>query len=103
MKNNVMFRGVMPALVTPVDDSGKIKKDVLKKLVDWHISEGVSGFYICGSTGEGLLLSVAQRKEMLEATLDAASSRVPVIDHIGAMSLSDTIELAKHAEKAGAH
>ncbi|MBR6051007.1 MAG: dihydrodipicolinate synthase family protein [Clostridia bacterium] len=102
MKNNVMFRGVMPALVTPVDEGGKIKRDVLKKLVDWHISEGVSGFYICGSTGEGLLLSVAQRKEMLEATLDATGGRVPVIDHIGAMNLADTVELARHAEKAGA-
>lgn len=102
MKNNVLFKGVMPALVTPVDASGNIKKDVLKKLVDWHISEGVSGFYICGSTGEGLLLSVDQRKEMLEATLDAAGGRVPVIDHIGAMNQRDTIELAKHAEKAGA-
>lgn len=102
MENNVMFRGVMPALVTPVDKSGKIKKDVLKKLVDWHISEGVSGFYICGSTGEGLLLSRSQRMEMLEATLDAAGGRVPIIDHIGAMSQKDTIELARHAEKAGA-
>ena len=102
MKNNILFKGVMPALVTPVDASGKIKKDVLKKLVDWQISQGVSGFYICGSTGEGLLLSTAQREEMLEATLDAAGGRVPVIDHIGAMSQRDTIELARHAEKAGA-
>jgi len=102
MKNNVLFRGIMPALVTPLDDFGKIKRDALKKLVDWHISCGVSGFYICGSTGEGLLLTPAQRMEMLEATLDAVGGRVPVIDHIGDVSQSSTIALAKHAEKAGA-
>jgi len=102
MKNNVLFKGIMPALVTPVDENGKIKKDVLKKLVDWQLSFGVSGFYICGSTGEGLLLHNDQRMEMLEATLDAVGGRAPVIDHIGAMNLADTIALAKHAEKAGA-
>ncbi len=102
MENNILFKGIMPALVTPVDDSGKIKKDVLKKLVDWQLSFGVSGFYICGSTGEGLLLRPEQRMEMLEATLEAVGGRVPVIDHIGAMNLDDTIALARHAEKAGA-
>ena len=102
MKNNVLFKGIMPALVTPVDENGKIKKGVLKKLVDWQLSFGVSGFYICGSTGEGLLLHTEQRKEMLEATLDAVGGRAPVIDHIGAMNLEDTITLAKHAEKVGA-
>ncbi|MBO4429515.1 MAG: dihydrodipicolinate synthase family protein [Clostridia bacterium] len=102
MKNNILFKGIMPALVTPVDENGKIKKDVLKKLVDWQLSFGVSGFYICGSTGEGLLLHTEQRKEMLEATLDAVGGRAPVIDHIGAVNLEDTVELARHAEKAGA-
>ena len=102
MKNNILFKGIMPALVTPVDENGKIKKDVLKKLVDWHVSEGVSGFYICGSTGEGLLLRPSQRMEMLEATLDAAGGRVPVITHIGDVGLASTVELARHAERAGA-
>ena len=102
MKNNIMFSGVMPALVTPITDDGKIKRDTVKQLVDWQIGHGVSGFYICGSTGEGLLLSTAQRMEMLETTLEAVGGRVPVIDHIGSMSLSSTIELARHAERAGA-
>lgn len=102
MKDNIMFKGIMPALVTPVDDGGEIKKDVLKKLVDWHISEGVTGFYICGSTGEGLLLRPSQRMEMLEETLDAVGGRVPVISHIGDVGLASTLELARHAERAGA-
>ena len=102
MKNNVLFRGIMPALVSPVDSDGKVRRDALKKLIDWHIKNGVSGFYLCGSTGEGLLLRPDQRMKMLEETLDAVGGRVPVIDHIGDVSLKSTIDLARHAEKAGA-
>ena len=102
MKENVFFTGIMPALITPVDENGQLKKEALKKLIEWQLSHGVSGFYICGSTGEGLLLRPEQRMEMLEATLEIVNGRVPVIDHIGDMSLESTIKLAIHAEKCGA-
>lgn len=102
MKNNVLFKGIMPALVTPLDNNGNINKKALGELIDWQLSCGVSGFYICGSTGEGLLLEPKQRMDMLEYTLEAVNGRAPVIDHIGDVDLKSTIELAKHAEKEGA-
>lgn len=102
MKNNVLFKGIMPALVTPLDNNGNINKKALGELIDWQLSCGVSGFYICGSTGEGLLLEPKQRMDMLEYTLEAVNGRASVIDHIGDVDLKSTIELAKHAEKAGA-
>lgn len=102
MKNNVLFKGIMPALVTPLNENGKVNKGVLKELIDWQISCGVNGFYICGSTGEGLLLDKKQRMDMLEYTLDAVDGRAPVIDHIGDVDLDSTIELARHAASAGA-
>ena len=51
--SNIRFTGIMPALVTPFDAEGKIKKNTVRQLIDWQLQGGVKGFYICGSTGEG--------------------------------------------------
>lgn len=102
MKNNVIFKGIMPALVSPVDENGDLLVEETKKLVKWELGWGVNGFYICGSTGEGLVLKPETRKKLLETVVEAVDGRVPVIDHIGAIDLPTTLDLARHAEKAGA-
>ena len=96
------FHGVYPALITPFDKSGAVNGTVTKEIVDWHLESGVDGFYICGGTGEGLLLSPPERKLMLEATVRAASGRGKVISHVAALDTATTIDLAKHAEANGA-
>ena len=96
-ENNILFTGTMPALITPFEKNGKIKKNTVKGLVDWHLSEGSKGFYICGSTGEGPALTAAMRMEMAEATMDAVAGRGVVIDHIGAPNIWDAIALTEHS------
>lgn len=102
LKNNILFRGIMPALVSPVTEDGKVLVNETEKLVRWQLSQGVNGFYICGSTGEGLLLNPNTRKELLEVVLNAAGGKVPVITHVGAIDLPTTLDLASHAKNAGA-
>jgi N-acetylneuraminate lyase len=96
------FHGVYPALITPFDKTGSVNATAAKEIVDWHLETGVNGFYICGGTGEGLLLSPEERKAMLEATVRAASGRGQVIAHVAALDTATTIDLAKHAEANGA-
>lgn len=102
LKNNILFRGILPALVSPVTDDGKVLVRETEQLVKWQLSQGVDGFYICGSTGEGLLLNPNTRKELLEVVLDAVDGKAPVITHVGAIDLPTTLELARHARGAGA-
>ncbi|MBO4216528.1 MAG: dihydrodipicolinate synthase family protein, partial [Clostridia bacterium] len=94
MENNVLFKGVLPALISPVDDFGKVKKEAVFKLVEFDIKNGVNGFYLCGSTGEGLAMDDTEREKMLEYTLEAANGRVPVITHIGALNFKSVERLA---------
>lgn len=100
-ENNILFKGTMPALVTPYDENGKLKKNTVKELIDWQLSEGSTGFYICGSTGEGPALPPSTRMEMAEATMEAVKGRGVVINHIGAANIWDTIALTEHATKIG--
>ena len=102
MKQNILFRGILPALVSPVSEDGEVLIRETERLVKWQMSEGVNGFYICGSTGEGLLLKKETRKKLLEVVLDAVQGKVPVITHVGAIDLPTTLELAVHAREAGA-
>ena len=55
------FDGFWPALITPYTEDDRINVPVLRQLVDYHLAKGVSGFYICGSTGEGPLQNADER------------------------------------------
>lgn len=96
------FTGAWPALVTPFTDQDQINVPVLRRLVDYLISKGVGGFYVCGSTGEGVGMSVAERKLVLETVIEQNNRRVPVIAHVGAVAAGDAAALARHAQEAGA-
>ena len=96
------LHGVYPALITPFDGAGCVNRTVVQEIVDWHLQAGVNGFYLCGGSGEGLLLSTEERKEMLESTVRAVSGRGKVIAHVTALDTATTIDLAQHAEANGA-
>lgn len=98
----VNFCGVYPALVTPKDASGGINLPVLEQLVEYLIGKGVDGFYIGGTTGEGIFMSVPERQQLAEAVLLRTTGRVPVIVHVGAVAINDALELARHAARHGA-
>jgi N-acetylneuraminate lyase len=83
-------------------DDGAINHDALKKLTDSLFSDGVHGVYVGGSTGEGILLSLEERKAVLQSVIEAAGGRGCIMVHIGAVATDDAIRLAQHAEAAGA-
>jgi 4-hydroxy-tetrahydrodipicolinate synthase len=97
------FHGVLPALITPFTDDGDvIDAQALAAIVDRVIGAGVGGLVPGGSTGEFTTLSHAERRELVELTVQAAAGRVPVVAGTGALSTRETVELSVHAERAGA-
>jgi 4-hydroxy-tetrahydrodipicolinate synthase len=97
------FHGVLPALITPfTEDGSAIDTGALAASVDRLIGAGVAGLVPGGSTGEFTTLSHAERRELVETTVEAAAGRVPVVAGTGALSTGETVELSVHAEHAGA-
>jgi N-acetylneuraminate lyase len=89
-------------MLTPFDGEGNVNTAVIRDMLEFHLAEGASGFYVCGSTGEGLLQSEAERRLVTETVIDQVKGRVPVVVHVGAIATKAACALAAHAEKAGA-
>ena len=96
-----MFKGSMPALITPFQN-GELDLDTLKKLVEWHISEGSHGLVPVGTTGESPTLSHEEHDTVIEVVVKAAAGRIPVIAGAGSNNTSEAIRLLQSAEKSGA-
>lgn len=102
MENNVLVKGIKTALVSCVDEEGKVYEDSMRKLMDWNFKAGMNGFYICGGTGEGPVLQKETRKAIAEIATDFAKDKdCMIIDHIGAIDLTTAKELARHAADCG--
>lgn len=97
-----IFRGIWPALVTPSNEDNTVNTDSLCALVDYLIDKNVDGFYVGGTTGEGIFMPLSQRKVLAETVLNHVNGRVPVMLHVGAISIDDAIDLAHHAREHGA-
>ena len=98
---NVKFTGIMTALVSPMGEDGSIREAETRRLMNWHMGEGVRGFYICGGTGEGVVMQVKHRMHLAEVARDASGGRAKVIAHVGAVDLKSAVELARHAGRIG--
>ena len=96
-----MFKGSMPALVTPFQ-GGELDLETLKKLVEWHIGEGSNGFVPVGTTGESPTLTHREHEIVVEEVVKAAAGRVPVIAGAGSNNTVEAIRLSRHAEAVGA-
>jgi 4-hydroxy-tetrahydrodipicolinate synthase len=96
------FHGVFPYLVSPVDAGGQIRSDVLGRLCDDLIKSGVHGLTPLGSTGEFAYLNNAQRLAVVQATIEAARGRVPVVAGVASTSTADAVAQAKACQKLGA-
>ncbi len=101
MERRAKFHGSMPALITPFRD-GKIDEEAFRALVDWQISAGSHGLVPVGTTGESPTLSHEEHRRVVDMCIDEARGRVPVIAGAGSNNTHEAIELARHAEKAGA-
>ncbi|MGN8113568.1 4-hydroxy-tetrahydrodipicolinate synthase [Labrys sp. 22185] len=101
MMSKAKFRGSLTALVTPFRD-GAIDEKGFRDLIDWQIAEGTSGLVPVGTTGESPTLSHAEHHRAVEICISQAGGRVPVIAGAGSNNTVEAIDLARHAEKAGA-
>ena len=97
-----LARGILPALCTPFDDEGggvdgRRARALLRHLID----AGSHGFFVCGGTGEGRVLTVPERKQMAEVAASEVAGAVPVILQVGATTTDNAVELAQHAARIG--
>ncbi|MCC2609121.1 4-hydroxy-tetrahydrodipicolinate synthase [Neorhizobium petrolearium] len=97
-----MFKGSIPALVTPFTTDSSVDEDAFAAHVEWQIGEGSSGLVPVGTTGESPTLSHDEHKRVVELCVKVAKKRVPVIAGAGSNNTREAIELAVHAESAGA-
>lgn len=99
--DRIMFRGIMPALITPVNEDGTLREEVTRHLVRDLSATGITGFYILGSTGEGIATDRDRRMEFAELVRDARPEGINIINHIGAADLGTVKKLARHARRIG--
>ena len=95
------FHGVLTAILTPFNTEGRLILDNIPVLLDFQRAAGMDGVVVCGTNGEGASLSVEERKQVLETVL-AHRGSFQVIAATGATSITDALELTKHAADAGA-
>jgi N-acetylneuraminate lyase len=97
------FKGIFIAFYACFDKEGNISEEATRKLARFYAEKGVQGLYVGGSSGEGFLLTVEERKKMLEAVMAEVGKELKIIVHVGAAATRDSVELSKHAENIGAH
>lgn len=97
-----MFQGSLPALVTPFDEDGAFDEKAFRAFVSWQLDEGSNGLVPVGTTGESPTLSHNEHKRVVEICIEEAKGKVPVLAGAGSNSTSEAVELAVHAQKAGA-
>jgi dihydrodipicolinate synthase/N-acetylneuraminate lyase len=98
-----VIQDALAAAVTPLRDRGAgLDEDAFGPLADFLAAGRLSGILAMGTTGEGILLSVAERRRVTDLFLEACAGRLDVVVHCGAQTTSDTVALAEHAAAAGA-
>jgi dihydrodipicolinate synthase/N-acetylneuraminate lyase len=97
------LHGAIAAAVTPLGDGGRsLDPDSFAPLIGFLASGGVDGILVCGTTGEGVLLTMEERRQVAEAFLAVRPEGFQVAVHAGAQTTRDTVALAAHALEAGA-
>ena len=98
-----MLSGAIAASVTPLrDDGSRPDEEAIGPLVSFLSEGGVDGAFVCGTTGEGVLLSVDERRLVAERFVRARPQGFAIAVHAGAQSTADTVALATHAKEIGA-
>ncbi|MBG6233523.1 N-acetylneuraminate lyase [Pedobacter sp. CAN_A7] len=102
MNKEDLFKGLWPALITPVGNNERPELKELSKLCEVLVKQGVDGLYVLGSTGQGVLFGEEDRKEVLEVVLDCVGGRIPVMAQLGCLTTRESVRLAEHAALSGA-
>ncbi|MBU3077435.1 4-hydroxy-tetrahydrodipicolinate synthase [Sphingomonas quercus] len=96
-----MFRGSIPALVTPFRD-GMVDEAAFRAFIDWQIAEGSTGLVPCGTTGESATMSIEEHHRVVSVCVEQAAGRVPVIAGCGSNDTMVALQHMRHAQAAGA-
>ncbi|MDE2398513.1 MAG: 4-hydroxy-tetrahydrodipicolinate synthase [Burkholderiales bacterium] len=94
--------GSIVALVTPMHPDGSVDYDTLRRLIDWHISEGTDCICVVGTTGESPTVDVEEHCEIIRVAVEHAAGRLPIMAGAGANSTAEAIELTRFAKQVGA-
>ena len=94
--------GVIPAMISLFDEQENVDVKRTRETVDFLLNRGINGLYLTGSTGEGFLMDHAERKLVVETVADQVAGRCPIIVHVGDIGTRKSIQLAQHAQEAGA-
>ena len=97
------IRGSIVALATPMHDDGSVDYPALRRLIDWHITEGTDCIGVVGTTGESPTVTVDEHCEIIRVSVEQAAARVPIMAGCGANSTAEAIELTRFAKKVGAN
>jgi len=97
-----MVSGSLVAIVTPMQPGGALDLPALARLVDFHFANGTSAIVVVGTTGESPTVDVEEHCQLIQATIEHAAGRLPVIAGTGGNSTAEAIELTKFAKRAGA-
>jgi len=95
------MQGIYLPLMTPFSSNGLLQIDKIPAMVEHHIKQGVHGFYIGGSSSECFMMSIDERKQVLDVVAAVNNRRVPLIAHVGAIALHESLQLIDSAVVAG--
>lgn len=99
---NLEIKGIIPPVVTPMNADESVNIPELRNQIERQIQGGVHGIFPFGTNGEGYILSLKEKEEILEATIDQVAGRIPVYAGTGCISTKDTVYMSKSAEELGA-
>src|SRR3954465_2987423 len=97
-----MLTGSLVAIVTPMQDDGRVDHARYRELIDFHVAQGTDGIVVAGTTGESPTIGFAEHKDLIKRTVEYAAGRVPVIAGTGANATAEAVELTESAKQAGA-
>lgn len=102
--NHAKLNGLIAAVLTPINPTnGGIDLSTIPAYAEYLLNAGVTGFYCCGSTGEGVSLTTDERKKVVDAWVKATAGRATLIVQVGHNATREAAELARHAQSAGAN
>lgn len=96
------LNGYIVAPFTPMQTNGNVNLELIPEYADFLIRNGLDGVFVCGSTGEGALLTLEERKAVAEKWINVCGGKMKIVVHTGECNLRDQQDLAAHAEQIGA-
>lgn len=97
-----LLRGIVPPMITPLATPARLDYDGLERLVERHVSGGVHGLFILGTTGEATSLGVAVRRELVGLVCRQVAGRVPVAVGVTDTNVEESVDLSRWAADQGA-